>query len=75
MKESAVLLNKTVNELSAEKENMSIPEVKQKVNTIIHNIQLTADSLLIGKAIKIYALEQYFSKAELLLARNYYILI
>lgn len=75
MTEAAMLIGRTAMELSAERENMNIPEVKQKMDKTIHQIQIMADSLVLGKAINVDALKQYFSKAELLLARNYYLLI
>lgn len=73
--QATVLIKGTIAGLKREKENMNIPGVKQKMEATIGKIELTADSLASGKEINIKKLEQYYSDAELLLARQYYVLI
>ena len=71
--EAAVALKKAVTKLKAEKENMRIARVKEKMGQTIDNIQVIADSLEDGKDIAVKLLKKNISKAELLLARHYFV--
>lgn len=70
---AAVALRKAVVKLKGEKENMQISEVKEKMEQTINNIQVIADSLEDGKNIAVKWLQKNISKAELLLARHYFV--
>lgn len=71
--EAAVVLKKAIVQLKVEKENMKIAEVQEKMKQTIDNIQVISDSLEDGKDINVKLLRKNISKAELLLARHYFV--
>lgn len=71
--EASVILKKAVLQLRTEKENMKIPDVKEKMEHVTDNIEAIADSLEDGRNINTPYLRKNISKAELLLARYYFI--
>jgi uncharacterized lipoprotein NlpE involved in copper resistance len=71
--EAATVLKKALLQLRTEKENMNIPEVKEKMEYVVNNIQAVTDSLEDGRNINLTYLRKNISQAELLLARHYFI--
>lgn len=71
--EAVSIIKKALQQLTTEKENIKEPEVKAKMENTAGTIKQIADSLEDGKDINIKNLRRAFSRAELLLARHYFI--
>jgi hypothetical protein len=71
--EAVSIIKKALQQLVSEQENIKVPEVKEKMERTVRDIKNMADGLEDGKTINIKNLRKSFSRAELLLARHYFI--
>jgi F0F1-type ATP synthase membrane subunit b/b' len=71
--EAVNIIKKALQQITTEKENIKVPEVKEKMENTVGTIKQIADSLQDGNDINIKNLRKAFSRAELLLARHYFI--